>query len=814
MAQKFACARFAAWLKNAFRTQGSKRRSLSPSADSQPIERLEERLLLTVDFQFNYTGEPATNTGFNERANGELTPAAQARRDALESIASDFGNLFATDTTLVVDARDWHEPRQGWLAEVNDTFPTRAQGFANRSVAAHKIIEGEDLNGGSVDGRLGVNWGENHELNPSDVGPGEHDFHATVFHELAHMIGFTAQIRESGNPVFGAGKWSEFDQFVADNTGESLINPETLTIDNARWNAAKEGNTDNGLYFNGPNATFVNGGLVPLYSPSSNGGFDISSSVSHLDDDASGIDYTTHVMVANGRSGRANAHEFHAVEAAIWKDLGFPYIGPNSLDFGDAPERSSANEAGGYDTLLEHDGARHIVYPDLKLGAAIDFEDTNANLNADVTADDSSSDDGIVGRLIAAERSVPTITVNVTNTRGKTATVHGWIDYNGNGLFESTEYATAIVPHGLVAANVELAFPPIPTGSARNTFARFRISTDSAAAAPTGLALDGEVEDYEFLISPPAQSYSHIDSIQLMGRGRASDLIEVRSTTGNENLKIELRDSDGTLLTLGAHGRVSLAGYPAGNYELYVNDTPANIDLTASDTLGEAANEPDAPTVDLDGDGSFEFSTDGVILLAYTLGSRGEALEAFRAAGDSRTGAEIEARIIQLADAIDFDGDGGFQFSTDGLLLLNYALGGRDEALSAFRSTSATRDGSSISSRLAGLLASKASARRQTADQSSSTTGQLFNVEESIPRHTSIVNLPAAQLGESLEPTRRLVADFGPAFEIADFAFGTQQQSSPTWLDNLNQICLAPGKHYETNDQFMSLSTIESLLNM
>ncbi len=469
-------------------------------------ETLEDRLLLTVDFQFNYTGAPAANTGFNERVNGDLTATATARRAALESIASDFGALFATDTTLVVDVLDWFEPGEGWLAEVNDIFPARTAGFENRTVANHKVITGEDLNGSTGDGRLGVNWGENHELDPDDVGAGEDDFYATIFHEFGHMIGFTAQINENGTPALGAtNRWAPFDQFVADNSGVSLINSETLAIDQTRWNASKEGNTSNGLFFNGPNAAFYHGGLIPLYSPSGSGGFDISSSVSHVDDDAPGIHFTTHLMVSNGVSGQANAHEFHPDEVGIFKDLGFQYIGPNSLDFGDAPDAGAGNGAGDYDTLVASNGPRHIVYPDLKIGAAIDYERAEASPNAGATGDDNDADDedGITSVLTAAEETAPVVTVSITNNRGTEATLYGWIDYNADGVFGTSERASAAVPTGTNSGSFELTFPSIPSGSARNTFARFRLSTDVAAAVPTGLALDGEVEDYAFSITGP-----------------------------------------------------------------------------------------------------------------------------------------------------------------------------------------------------------------------------------------------------------------------------------------------------------------------
>jgi hypothetical protein len=49
-----------------------------------------------------------------------------------------------------------------------------------------------------------------------------------------------------------------------------------------------------------------------------------------------------------------------------------------------------------------------------------------------------------------------------------------------------------------------LTFPTVPAGFTGSTYARFRLSTDAAAANPTGAASDGEVEDYQVTIVAPS----------------------------------------------------------------------------------------------------------------------------------------------------------------------------------------------------------------------------------------------------------------------------------------------------------------------
>jgi hypothetical protein len=89
------------------------------------------------------------------------------------------------------------------------------------------------------------------------------------------------------------------------------------------------------------------------------------------------------------------------------------------------------------------------------------------------------------------------VDVTVTNTVGWPATLYGWIDYNGDGVFDNVaERASATVPDGTIDGTVTLTFPAVPAGSTSDSFARFRLSTDFAAANPTGAASDGEVEDY------------------------------------------------------------------------------------------------------------------------------------------------------------------------------------------------------------------------------------------------------------------------------------------------------------------------------
>lgn len=201
---------------------------------------------------------------------------------------------------------------------------------------------------------------------------------------------------------------------------------------------------------------------------------------------------------------------------------------------------------------------------------------------------------------------------------------------------------------------------------------------------------------------------SHITRTQffLASPGRASDFIDFASTTDNADFDVELRDSRGNLLAPVSDGRVSLAGYPAGTYHVWANDDVGTYSIRPSPRFGRISSNlnGDIFAFDFDGSGDFSFSNDGIILLAHSLGSSAEQLEAFRTSGDTRSGAEIQAAIEELADSLDLDADGRFTFANDGVILLAFGLGTPAAQLEAFRGSEATRTGDQIGSRLDGLV--------------------------------------------------------------------------------------------------------------
>ena len=180
------------------------------------------------------------------------------------------------------------------------------------------------------------------------------------------------------------------------------------------------------------------------------------------------------------------------------------------------------------DAPAPYPGAEHFTGTGLKLGNKLDMEATDQpSLMADA---DGSDEDGAQMPNFLTEGEVPLIKVKISNPTTMPAFLNGWIDIDGDGVWEDEEQVrqailtegisfepvhtaaltTISVPAG-TTTTLTVAFPEIPLGSidltGGTTFVRFRLSTDAASiATPGGSAPDGEVEDYVLILSKPATS--------------------------------------------------------------------------------------------------------------------------------------------------------------------------------------------------------------------------------------------------------------------------------------------------------------------
>lgn len=173
------------------------------------------------------------------------------------------------------------------------------------------------------------------------------------------------------------------------------------------------------------------------------------------------------------------------------------------LDYGDAPDGSVAGLPN-YATRRANNGARHIISeaPNPTLGSTVDGEpDGQPSLNAagdDANPPGLDDEDGVTfsGPLVPGESLVITVTASVTNGR-----LNAWIDFDNDGAFEAGEQIAddvAISAGGSITRSINV---PVTATQAVTTYSRFRFSS-TPDLGPTGLANDGEVEDYPLPVLP------------------------------------------------------------------------------------------------------------------------------------------------------------------------------------------------------------------------------------------------------------------------------------------------------------------------
>jgi len=158
-------------------------------------------------------------------------------------------------------------------------------------------------------------------------------------------------------------------------------------------------------------------------------------------------------------------------------------------DYGDAPDLP-------YPTMLGNNGARHQP-SNLQMGALIDYE-LNGQPDPNALGDDNNNlpdEDGVTWpcQFIVGMVNPVTVTVNGTGF------LNAWFDFNGDGTWaDPGEHALTDV--ALSAGSTTLGVVVPPGSIVGTTFARFRFSSIQGLSY-TGLAPDGEVEDYSVTLN-------------------------------------------------------------------------------------------------------------------------------------------------------------------------------------------------------------------------------------------------------------------------------------------------------------------------
>ncbi|HSL18518.1 MAG TPA: DUF11 domain-containing protein [Methylomirabilota bacterium] len=233
------------------------------------------------------------------------------------------------------------------------------------------------------------------------------------------------------------------------------------------------------------------------------------------------------------------------------------------LDFGDAPDPT-------YPTVLASDGARHVGGA-LYLGAGVDCEaDGQPTATADGDDNDGFDDEDGVD-LPASLLAGATVTVGVTASGA--GFVDAWVDFNGDGdWLDPGEEVLTIEP---VSAGLNLVGIAVPLDAAAGpSFARFRLSS-VGGLAPTGLAADGEVEDYLVVVEPSAElALGMADSPDPVAEG--SPLTYVLRVDNNGTL-----GATGVVLTVTLPTEVSFSGSTPGEPSCVETGGVVSCDLGA-----------------------------------------------------------------------------------------------------------------------------------------------------------------------------------------------------------------------------------------
>ncbi|WP_020560198.1 GEVED domain-containing protein [Thiofilum flexile] len=292
------------------------------------------------------------------------------------------------------------------------------------------------------------------------------------------------------------------------------------------------------------------------------------------------------------------------------------------------------------DAPTSYGAPAHGQSTDLYLGSVYGDAEISDQPSATASMDDTTTIDDEDGVLVIPNLKTgdTTYTLNamVTNMSTKPATLHGWVDMNRNGIFESNEHAEVPVASGASAATATLNWSGLSVLAAGNSFVRLRLSTDTLTANDaTTIASNGEVEDYPLTIieSRPAltcgQEPLDFSGINTNTPTVGSLFTNRQLTTGNSsfpgaNFSLAITDVFGTNSTTFteirgnstgdfALARNNQAGYITANMTF---SQPVHFGISERKTLTGSTGAPDQWTLTVNNGASFSLSDPGAQDLA------------------------------------------------------------------------------------------------------------------------------------------------------------------------------------------------------
>jgi hypothetical protein len=175
-----------------------------------------------------------------------------------------------------------------------------------------------------------------------------------------------------------------------------------------------------------------------------------------------------------------------------------------TVDFGLAP----ALDFGDFDGF---DSAASTISNQIYLGTNPPDDEIAAVTNSTATGDDLNGiddEDGLVSQGVIRSDQSGSINVRFTNTSNAPAFLNGWVDWNRNGILETTEH---VINNITIAANTATANQNrsfiVPAFTPQGNYPlRLRLSSTSNPGATTVSGF-GEVEDHFITVSAPNRDY-------------------------------------------------------------------------------------------------------------------------------------------------------------------------------------------------------------------------------------------------------------------------------------------------------------------
>ena len=235
------------------------------------------------------------------------------------------------------------------------------------------------------------------------------------------------------------------------------------------------------------------------------------------------------------------------------------------LDYGDAPNSASLQ----YETIFDDGGARHVVVEGISLGPLVDAESNGVPSLASDGDDLAGADDedGVAGlvRDLQADTGIfnAHLDTPIIVTASRIGYLDAWIDFKGDGDWDDA--GEQIFTSQLLSVGVnELIVDTPDNASTGTTYARFRFSL-SGNLTPSGVASEGEVEDYQIEIlpgTPPvagADTYTTDEDTELV-KDPAQSLLSNDEDDDGDSVQVLRADSTsqlGAAVDVDANGEFS-----------------------------------------------------------------------------------------------------------------------------------------------------------------------------------------------------------------------------------------------------------------